>query len=333
MRCMLATSAVLALLVPACGPLTFTVGGSPGNEALRESVVESDGTLVRQRVALIEVSGLLTSMPRPGIFLAGESPPGLLHEKLRKAQADGRVKAIVLRLNTPGGTVTASETMYSQLQRFKQQTGKPIVVLMMDVAASGGYYMSCAADHIIARPTSVTGSIGVLIQTISLKTALDRLGVEADAITSGPNKAAGSPLGRLTDEHRQILAALVDDFYARFTAVVRAARPQIPSDQFARVTDGRVYSGEAALQVGLVDQVGDLYDAFEKAKALAGIARAKLVIYHRASTSVRSTYAEAHVPTRTQINLAQINFPDSISGPSTGFYYLWRPDVGGGIAE
>ncbi len=322
---------VLALSLaapPACGPITMTIGGSAADKPLMSTVVETDGGWLPDRVAMVDVSGMLHNMPRRGILSIGENPAGLLHEKLKKAGDDGRVKAVLLRLNTPGGTVTASDAMYRQLVRFRKGSGKPIVVLMMDVAASGGYYLSCAADRIVAHPTSVTGSIGVILQTISFKPAMDRLGIEAEAFTSGPNKDAGSPFSKLTDEHRQVLGAMVDDFYRRFVALVRRSRPNIAADRFGQVVDGRVYSGEAALEAGLVDQVGDLYDAFALAKELAGIERAQLVMYHRPNTPVRSPYAGAAAPVPaggTQINLAQINFPQNLTGASAEFYYLWKP--------
>ena len=102
----------------------------------------------------------------------------------------------MLRLNTPGGGVTASDIMYREVQRFRRDTGKPVVALMQDVAASGGYYLACSADHIVAHPTTVTGSIGVIIQTVSLGPALERLGIETDAITSGDLKDSGNPWAR-----------------------------------------------------------------------------------------------------------------------------------------
>ena len=317
-----------------CGPLTLTIGGA-ADDPLTSTVVESEGGFRPQRVAVIDVSGMLFNARRREILSIGENPAGLLYEKLEKARTDKRVKAVLLRLNTPGGTVTASDTMYRQLLRFKQRSGKPIVALMMDVAASGGYYLACAADRIVAHPTTVTGSIGVIVQTISFKPALGRIGIEAEAITSGRNKDAGSPLSKLTDEHRQVLRSLVDDFYQGFLDVVLRARPDIPADQFAQVTDGRILSGEAAHSAGLVDSVGDLHDAFKLAKQLAGIDQADLVMYHRPAHAVRSPHAAVPgpIPHVTQINLAQINLDQSFPGVSAGFFYLWRMDAAGGAGR
>jgi len=317
--------ALLLIALPACGPMTITIGGP--NRGLEETVVEDPPGDRGHKIAIIDVSGLLINTEKPGLLQAGENPVSLLHEQLRRAAEDDNVKAIVLRLNTPGGGVTASDIMHGEVRRFRAVSGKPVVAMAMDVTASGGYYLACAADRIVAQPTSVVGSIGVMVQTISIKPALQRWGVEAEAITSGPNKAAGSPLEVMTDEHRAVLQGLVDDFYARFVKVVREARPRIDAAQFDTVTDGRVISGQRALAAGLVDEVGDIYDAAAAARSLAGIERAKLVVYHRPLDDAPSPYAASPVAGRagTQINLAQVNLSaDALTLPA-GFYYLWRP--------
>ena len=326
---------VLSLWGAGCGPVTLAIGVSPGDRHLTATVVESEGWWNRDRVAIIDVSGMILNAPKPGLLQAGDNPVGLLHEKLEMARLDKRVRAVILRLNTPGGTVTASDAMYRQIERFKTRTGKPVVALMMDVTASGGYYLACAADKIVAYPTTVTGSIGVILQTFSLKPALNRLGIQTTALTSGPNKDAGSPFSVLMPDQQAVLQSLVDDFYGRFREVVRQNRPLIAADQFDELTDGRVLSGDRAVKVGMVDQVGDLYDAFRRAKKLAGLSSADLVLYHRPLQFVASPYASAPMPGGglgggwsgggTQINLAQFNFPDQFGGVSVGFFYLWQP--------
>jgi len=322
-----------ALMLVGCGPMTFVVGVTPGDQQLASTVVQKSDGWTADRVAVVDVSGMIMNGRTPGLLSAGENPVSTFRETLDAAAADRRVKAVILRLNTPGGAVTASDAMYRDVLRFKEQTGKPVVVLMMDVAASGGYYLACAGDEIIAYPTTVTGSIGVIIQTISLQPALSRIGISTDAITSGPNKDAGSPLGEMTDGHREVLQGMVDEFYGRFTAVVRDRRPSIPADQFAMVTDGRVVSGVVAQELGLVDALGDLDDAFERAQALAGLSDAKLVVYHRELEHVGSPYAGTPGSTPSaggqQINLLQLNLDGPLGGLNapSGFYYLWQPSV------
>lgn len=324
--------ALLAVLfasgLGACGPMMFVVGMSPGDQRLTSTVVARDGRMSSDRVAIVDVSGIILNANKPGLLSEGENPVSMLSEKLAMAQGDPKVRAVILRINSPGGAVTASDIMHRQISQFRADTGKPVVALLMDVAASGGYYIACASDHIVAYPTSVTGSIGVIMQTISVKPALNRIGVQTDAITSGSNKEAGSFLSELKPEHRRILQGLVDDFYQRFVDVVRDARPGISDDDMKWITDGRVFSGQGAAEQGLVDELGDLDTAFAVARSLAGVERADLVLYHRPLKYVGSPYASAQQPVdaRTQINLLQVNVSDLPSHASVGFYYLWQPE-------
>ncbi|MCE9590641.1 MAG: signal peptide peptidase SppA [Planctomycetes bacterium] len=324
---------LLSLMAAACGPLTFTVGG-PGDQRLRQTVVVHEDGWGGERVAIIDVTGMLFNSSRQGLLHEGANPVAALQEKLEAARTDSRVRAVILRLNTPGGTVTASDAMYREVLRFKEQSHKPVVALMMDVTASGGYYLACSTDEIVAYPTSVTGSIGVIVQTLSVKQGLARIGVETEAFTSGPNKDVGSPLSNMTDDHRAVLRALVKDFYERFTEIVRTRRPNIPADQFARVTDGRVMSGDEAVKLGLADRAGDIYDAFETAKRRAGLKRAELVVVHRASQRVASVHEQGNASSgvggvTTQINFAQINLPEALLDAPAGFYYMWSPEFSG----
>ena len=323
-----------------CGPQTFVVNLGGGAQGLEATAIQRDGRIGSRHVVMLDVSGTLTTSDAGGLLSSGENTVAKLAEGLRAAAADDRVAAVVLRVNTPGGTVTASDMMYQEVRRFRLQTGKPVIVLMMDLATSGGYYLACAADRIIAYPTTVTGSIGVIFQTFSVRPALDRLGIRTDAIVSGPNKAAGSPLETLNDEQRDILQGLVDDFYRRFVGVVREARPSITPETFGLVTDGRVFTGRRAHELGLVDELGDVHAAFAAAKDAAGLDAADLIVYHRPLEYVATPYSRGPAappaagravgdPGDTQINLVQLNLDAATLlgfDQSAGLYYLWRPD-------
>jgi len=319
------------LMLAGCGPLSFTVGVRPEDRELDTTTVEDDQRWFGPRVAIIDISGKLVNADRNGLLEQGENPVSLLNEKLRRAREDSRVEAVILRLNTPGGTVTASDMMHRAVERFKKQTDKPVVALMMDLTTSGGYYIACAADHIVTYPTTVTGSIGVIVQTVSVEMALNRLGVQTVAITSGENKASTSLLNDLSPEQREIFETMVTDFYDRFRQTVREGRPNLTDEQFDRISDGRVLSGRRAAKLNLADEVGDLYDAFASARSLAGVESADLVVYHRQLKHVGSPYAAAQGPgpsvqNQTQINLAQVNLQGQIPGLGPAqFYYMWDP--------
>jgi len=322
--------------VVGCAPLTLTLN-SDAPPGLDLKVINYEKERTRNSMAIINITGLIVNGHQSQLLGHGIHPVSQLQEKLEAAHKDRNVKAIILRLNTPGGTVTASDIMYREVLRFKKRSGKPVIVLMMDVAASGGYYISCASDHIVAYPSTVTGSIGVILQTFSFKPLMDKIGVDSDALTSAKNKAAGSMFEKLEDEHRQILQGMVDDFYKRFVEIVRENRPNIPADQFEMVIDGRVFSATRAKELGLVDQLGDIYDAWDVAKEKAGVEHANLSIFHRLSASPASPYASTPVgravgssgsqvpPGGTQINFAQINIGDLFQRRASGFYYIWSP--------
>ncbi|WP_432799976.1 signal peptide peptidase SppA [Poriferisphaera sp. WC338] len=318
------------ILVGCTGPMTFVVGMTPGDKTLKTQVVEKEAGSSGQQVAIIDVTGMIMNAPKRSLLSEGEHPISLLREKLDYAAKDPQVRAVILRLNTPGGGVTASDAMYREVIRFKARTGKPVVALMTDVAASGGYYLACATDEIVAYPTTVTGSIGVIFQTVSLKPALTRFGVQTDAITSGPHKGAGSPLAVMTPEQRQVMQVMVDDYYKHFVDVVKKGRPNLSEGNITMATDGRVFSGDQAVEIGLVDKIGDLQTAYESAKQRAGISRADLVMFKRPLSYIGSPYAQANLSGGSpQVNMAQFNVGGNMGGLGlpTGFYYLWMPSL------
>lgn len=321
---------VLVVVVSSgCTRWRFVVDAVPADDELAETEVMSDPGAGRSapKVVLIDVKGMIIDAERGRILGRVENPVARLNEALFKAETDAKVRAVILRINSPGGTVTASDMMYREVLDFKTRSGKPVVVLMGEVAASGGYYLSCAGDEIIAYPTTVTGSIGVIIQTFNFTEGMAKIGIRADAITSGPNKAVGSPFEPMSREHRALLQGIVDEFYGNFVDVVVEGRPTLSPADLGQITDGRVVTGTRAVEVGLADRLGDLRTAFESSKQRADLTSARLVKYHRALDYVGSPYAAAPAPpSGNQVNLVQLNLPDW-PYESTGFYYVWDPSA------
>jgi protease-4 len=321
---------MLAAFVTGCSPLTMTLGGRP-EQALMLEVVSRDGHVGSSRVAIVDVSGTLLNSDA-GLLGSGENPVSVFTEQLQAAGSDPAVVAVLIRVNSPGGTVTASDAMYREVVRFKQHTRKPVVVLMMDVAASGGYYLACAGDHIIAYPTTVTGSIGVIMQTVSLRQALDSIGVRTEAIVSGPNKATGSMFETLQPAQRALLQAMVDEFYGNFVNIVTTNRPGISPENLKMITDGRVFTGRQAVELGLVDELGDIHDAIRIAAERGGAEHVDVVRYRRAMQRAGTVYGQSPTPVTTQINLAQINI-DGTADNGAVFYYIWKPLATSGPAS
>jgi protease-4 len=325
-RQMLACIAIGVACAAGCSPPGgFKITTIPSDQTLKERIVDRHPGWVSDRIAIIDISGVLMNAYAPGLLSRGEHPVSLTVEKLRAAARDKRVKAVVLRINSPGGTVTASDTLYEEIKAFRKKTHKPVVAYFQDVAASGAYYLACAADEVMAHRTSVTGSIGIIMQTVSFSGTMSKLGIRADAIKSGRFKDAGSPLKRMSEEERAIFQEIVDDFYQQFLDVVAAARPALTREQVTTLADGRVYSAGQALDSGLIDRIGTLEDAIEAAKERAGIKAAHVVIYHRPLAWKPTLYAET--PTRGvgMVNFININMANSWTRHPT-FMYIWNGD-------
>jgi protease-4 len=277
------------------------------------------------KVAIIDVDGIIMNCRSSGLFGDGENPVALFREKLDAAARDKKVKAVVLRINSPGGAVTASDIMYQDLLHFRQKTCKPVVACMMDVAASGAYYLAMACDVVYAHPTTVTGSIGVIMNLYNAAGLFTFLGVTNDAIKSGPNKDIGNPARKMTPEERVILQGMVDGFYEQFVHVVAAGR-KLPEERVRALADGRVYTGIDAKKLGLVDELGYLEDAIATAKQMAGIRDARVVAYDRGEGFRGSVYSGlTHIPSNINVKL---DLPGLSQRTGAAFMYLWEPGAG-----
>jgi protease-4 len=217
-------------------------------------------------VALIDVKGVITSSED-------------VVRQIKKYQEDGRVKALVVRLDTPGGGVAPSQEIYDQLLKFKEE-GKPLVVSMGSVAASGGYYVACAADSIIANPGTVIGSIGVIISFPVFRELMHKVGVSMEVIKSGDLKDVGNYARDMTPEERRMLQALIDDAHRQFMDVVADSRG-IEPDSVRRLADGSVFTGRVGVKLGLVDRLGTLEDAIAVAGEMSDLGSEPHVIKER----------------------------------------------------
>lgn len=276
------------------------------------------------KVLLLDLSGVISSQDKDGLI----PQPNLLatfKEELTKASKDEKVKAVVLRINSPGGTVNASDILYHELKTFKANKKIPVIASMMDVAASGGYYLAMATDAILVHPSTVTGSIGVIMLTVNAKGLLEKVGVEANAITSGPRKDMGSPFRTMTAEEKLIFQGVIDSFYDRFLAVVQEGRPRLSADQIKKLADGRIYSGEQAKTAGLVDEVGYLDEAIDLAKKNAGLTEARIVTYRRHGEYQNNIYSRLFGTGSGLSSLASMDLLSIVRGGSPQFMYLWMP--------
>lgn len=322
-----------------CTPKVNVAVGAYDETVLREVTVardaKSDAQHPRAKIAQIDVRGTIMDGRTPGLLVPGPNPVDALARRLEMAANDANVKALVLRVDSPGGTVAASEAMYKEITRFRARTGKPVIVSMGEVAASGGYYIALAGDSIMAQETTITGSIGVIFPTINVSKGLNSIGIVSRAVKSGANKDLVNPLEPMRDEQYEVVQAVVDDFYSRFVALVKERRPGLKEEDVAIATDGRIVTGSRALELGLVDELGTLRDAYEQAKDAAGLTGARWVKYQSEDAPRASPYAMGHVGGPTGGTDASAGAGANLGAGAvdrvlnaagvvpSGFYYLW----------
>ncbi len=224
------------------------------------------------RVALVNIEGVLVSgEPSDNIWgeTAGASSGRLMRE-IRAAAADNSVKALVLRIDSPGGSVTAAEEVGRELKRFKETTNKPIIATMGNSAASAAYWLAAYSDTIYANPSTLTGSIGVYMPYMNTQELFKKIGIYTTKIKSGQYKDIMSSDRAMTPEEEQILQTMVNQMFENFVAVIAEGR-NMDVAKVKTLADGRVYTGRQAKELGLVDEIGNYYDAMEAAGKAIGI--------------------------------------------------------------
>lgn len=219
-------------------------------------------------LAVIRINGTISSTGGGGL-LAGGVSAAHTNSLIRKAAEDARIKGLLVAIDSPGGSAAGSQEIYRELARFKE-TGKPIVVSMGDAAASGGYYIASQGDYIVANPATATGSIGVIMEVLDLSELYSKLGVNSQIIKAGGMKDAGSAARPLDEEERRYFQNMADEIYEQFVTDVARARG-LPLEEVRDLADGRVIIGSKALELNLVDELGNFNDAFDKLVELTGL--------------------------------------------------------------
>ncbi|HIQ49241.1 MAG TPA: signal peptide peptidase SppA [Aquifex aeolicus] len=226
------------------------------------------------RIAVLKLSGVIVN-PYP------------LVNKIERLKNSKNVVALVLRVDSPGGSVGASQEIYRAIERFRN-SGKPVVISMGNVAASGGYYVSAAGNYIFANPGTITGSIGVIIQHIAYKELMDKIGVKSSSVKTGKFKDTLSPFKELSEEEKKYLQETVNEALEQFIqAILKYRKDKISEEKLREIADGRIFTGKKALELGLVDELGSLYDAIEKARELSGYRDAKPLFIQEEKTFLR----------------------------------------------
>ncbi|HEY3308181.1 MAG TPA: signal peptide peptidase SppA [Desulfuromonadaceae bacterium] len=318
MRAILSVSTlVLLALLSGCA---FNMPLIPPPQPLQEQVLEGEG---HKKILLLDISGTISEEEKAGGLLgrSSSSMVSVIRESLHKAEKDEDLAGIILRINSPGGTVTASDIIHHDLLEFKKRKKVPVLACIMSVGASGGYYVAAAADEIVAHPTAITGSIGVIMMKFNVEGLLGKIGVEEQTVKSGDKKDILSPFRKATPEEVKLAQEIIDQLYGRFMDIA-LARPgnKLSRDELRKLADGRIYTAGQALEARLIDRIGYLDDVIATIRKQAGDDKARVVSYYRPGNYKGSIYAGAG---------ERDGLVDTLSGFSSfsggSFMYLWRP--------
>jgi len=264
--------------------LSILTGILAGSQAAVNPASQNETLLIdnggEDKIVLIPVSGVILNEGENNVFASTEGyiTPKIIRDVLDRVKTDKKVKAVIFDLNSPGGSPVASDRIFEQLLNFKQQTQIPLVFLMGDIAASGGYYIASAADFIVANPSTLTGSIGVIMETYNLEELYKKIGVTKKTFKQGEYKDILSDSRPITDEEQKIIDSLNENTYNLFISRVAQGRNK-SEDQIRTLANGRIYSGSQAKDLGLIDSLGNLDEAVYQAKSLANIQNYQVVEY------------------------------------------------------
>ena len=297
----------------------------PSVEPLKEKVLEGEG---EAKILLMDISGIISEKKESKGLGSSQkiSLVARIKEELQKAEGDSSIAGVIIKINSPGGSVTATDIIYHELMQYRKQAGVRIIACLTGTATSGGYYVASAADEIIAHPTSVTGSIGVIAMKFNVEKFLSKIGIQEETIKSGEKKDIWSPFRPSTPEEKDIIQTIINTLHERFVKVVFAGRkPLLSREEIAKLADGRIFTADQALEVKLIDRVGYLDDVVEEMKKSLNLKEARLITYNRPGSYTGTIYSGLPAISHQEINLVAINGDGLSSISGVQFMYLWRP--------
>lgn len=279
----------------------------------------------RDKILVIDVEGMIGSLGESSLLEREGDLLSRVYYRLDKASQDPLVKGIIVRFDTPGGDVTSSDILYHEIRKFKERRRLPVVALMMGMAASGGYYVASACDYLIAHPTTITGSIGVISVFPIIEGLFDKVGIKTVVIKSGDMKDAGSPFRGMREEEKKVFQKIIEEFYENFLRVVEERRKEvITREDLKNIADGRVLTSAQALELKLIDQIGYFDEALAKTLALASLKEARVIAYTYYPKRQTNLYATS---LRESSLEAEKRLEDVLLNLKSGFYYLWLPQL------
>ena len=300
---------------------------SRGPQPFEETVLFGQG---KDKILFLEIKGLI-SEEKPSKLLQTRVEPSMVSsvkEQLDKAAGDARIKGVLLMINSPGGTVTASDILYNEIMSFKASKQVKVVALLNGTATSGAYYIAQAADRILAYPTTVTGSIGVILLNLNLNGLMEKIGVSNATVKSGMYKDLGSPFRKPQEGEKEILQGVIDELHGRFVQVVGENRMALKLSDHPELVDGRIFTARQALSEGLIDQIGYVADAVGWVRSSAAVPDARVIRYQRGGEYRPNMYSYGQdQPVQAEFNIIKLDLEGFLSGVGPTFMYLWMPGV------
>lgn len=311
---------ISALLILFSGCASFNLG--PSIKPLKEKTLMGKGSA---KVLLLDIQGMISNQDKRTVtgFPIAKGMVETVREILMKAEEDDKIKAVLLRINSPGGTVTSSDIIYHEIMAFKEKMKVKVYVSIVDLAASGGYYIAMAGDTLMAHPTSLTGSIGVIAVKVNVAGLMDKIGVDWEVVKSGDKKDFLSPLRPLTIEEKKLFQNTIDSFHNRFVDTIVKNRPGLDLKTVQNLADGRIYNSDQALNVKLIDKIGYLDDTLKLIGKELETTDPKVITYHRPGEYKSNLYSS--LPQSPSINLLNIDLGLNLDKISPHFMYLWMP--------
>jgi len=286
-------------------------------DPLEEFTLSGSG---EEKILMISVTGIISGKDVKGMLSTTPSIVQQVVSRLKKAEKDPKIKLVLFKVDSPGGGILASDVLYHEILAFKQRTDIPVAVIMMGLAASGGYYISLPSDWIMAHPVTLTGSVGVIFSRPKVQAFMTKVGLAMDVKKSGRNKDMASPFRAGTEEEHRLMQDMVDQFAGRFIGLVQKHR-QLTPKALETVKTARIFHADEALKLGLIDAIGYIDDALDKARKTAKLDKTSAVIvYRRNQYAEDNLYNDADTQTKSWMSGGWLS---AVVGTNSGFYYLW----------
>jgi protease-4 len=313
---------VLSLVVILNGCAFVDVNLLSSHKPLQEQVVEGDGP---KKILIVDIEGFISEKGASGLLQEKPSTVVMVKEALQKAAGDRDIAGVILRINSPGGTVAASDIIYHEVATYRSKTKIPVYAVITGIGASGGYYVAAAADEISAHPAAVTGSIGVLVMKFQVTGLMEKIGVSEQTVKSGAMKDIMSPFRPGTPEEEKLIQGIIDGMYRRFVDVA-LARPgnRLSREELIVAADGRIYTADQALKAGLIDRIAYLDETIAALKQKLGLDRASIIVYYRPGGYRGTIYSGPPEGSPPVINLLNIDAGNLDLLTSSRFLYLWK---------